>query len=267
MTYTVPGLSIAFMLLAMLMGIVIPAALYLYFWRRHSCRHLPFWVGCGVMFLFALVLEQIVHYLVLESPAGTVIRGNLWLYGVYGGLMAGLFEETGRYLAFRTVLRKHWDRDETALMYGAGHGGFEAFWLLIIGMLNNLIFAVLLNTGNEQLLTANLSGDQLETVQAAFETLATTPAWLFLVSIPERGAAVTAQLSLSVLVWFAATRRGKAWLYPLAIGLHMLLDTGTVILNGMGVPLIVLELLIWAVALLFAALARGLWRRETRIGT
>ena len=267
MKYTVSGLSIAFMLLAMLLGIVLPAALYLYFRKRQHCTRLPFWVGCGVMFLFALVLEQIVHYLVLGSPAGAAIQGNLWLYGIYGGLMAGLFEETGRYLAFRTLLRKHWDRDETALMYGAGHGGFEAFWLLTIGMLNNLIFAVLLRTGNEQLLTANLSGANLEAVQAAFETLASTPSWLFLVSILERGAAMVAHLSLSVLVWFAATRRGKLWLYPLAIGLHMLLDTGTVILNGMGVPLIVLELLIWAVGLLFAALARSLWRRETRIGT
>lgn len=58
------------------------------------------------MLLFAMVLEQIVHSIVLGSPAGIVIRNHLWLYALYGSLMAGLFEETGRFLAMRYVLKK-----------------------------------------------------------------------------------------------------------------------------------------------------------------
>ena len=261
MTYTVPWLSVGFMLLAMWMGVVIPLVLYLFVRKRFPCGGSAFWVGCGVMFLFAFVLEQAVHYLVLNGPMGPTVQENIWLYSLYGGLMAGLFEETGRFVAFRTVLRKHRDRDQTALMYGAGHGGFEAFWLLTIGMLNNLIFAVLLNTGNEQLITANLSGADLAAVETAFVTLSTTPAWMFLVSILERGAAVVAQLALSVLVWFAASRREKIWMFPLAIMLHLLLDAVAVIVNGMGAPLMLVELLVWILAVVYAVFARRLWRR------
>ena len=54
--------------------------------------------------------------------------------------MAGIFEETGRFLAFKTVLRKKQGKDINALMYGAGHGGFEAAALLGITMINNIIY-------------------------------------------------------------------------------------------------------------------------------
>ena len=51
------------------------------------------------------------------------------LYALYGGLAAGLFEETGRLLAFRFILKPHTARI-TALSYGIGHGGIEAFWVM-----------------------------------------------------------------------------------------------------------------------------------------
>ena len=262
MTYTVSKLSLACMVVAMVMGVVIPAVLYRHFRKKRGCDHRPFWVGCIVMLLFAFVLESLVHRLVLSAPVGTVIQGKLWLYALYGGFMAGLFEETGRFLAFRTVLRGSRDKDQNALMYGAGHGGFEAFFLLTFGMLNNLVTAVLMNTGHIQLITGALSGTELETAQAAMAALASTPSWLFLVSVLERGSAVIAHLSLSVLVWFAATRQGRLWLYPLAIALHMLLDAVVIGINGMGVPVMLQELIAYIFAAAYAVFAWGLWRKE-----
>lgn len=262
MTYKVPALSIVLIVIVMLIGIAIPVGLYWYFRKRRQCDCKPFWIGCGVMFLFAFVLEQIVHAIVLGSPIGDRIQGNLWLYGLYGGLMAGLFEETGRFLAFRTVLRGNLDRNSNALMYGAGHGGFEAFYLLTIGMLNNLIYAVLLNTGHAQILTDSLSGESLTALEAAFAALASTPSWMFLVSVLERGGAVIAQLALSVLVWTAVKKRDCLWMYPLAILLHLLLDLTAVVVNGFGVPVLLVEGVIWLMALLMAALAAWTWKRK-----
>ena len=46
------------------------------------------------------------------------------LYAVYGGLMAALFEETGRYSAMRFLVKPM--DFPNAFMYGAGHGGVEA---------------------------------------------------------------------------------------------------------------------------------------------
>ena len=70
-----------------------------------------------------------------------VIRGNIWLYALYGGLMAGLFEETGRYLAFSFALKKYRAKNVNALMYGAGHGGFEAIVIVGLTMINNIVWS------------------------------------------------------------------------------------------------------------------------------
>ena len=47
--------------------------------------------------------------------------------------------------------------------------------------------------------------------------------------------------SLSVLVWFAVKRAGWRWLFPLAIGLHAVVDALAGILSGCGVNLFLIE--------------------------
>lgn len=263
MEYTVPTLSIVFIIIDMVMGIAIPVALFVFLKKRYQCSMVAFGIGCAVMFGFALVLEQIVHFLVLRSPAGSMIQGNIWFYGLYGGLMAGLFEETGRLVAFKTVLRKKQYNDNNALMYGAGHGGFELFYILVFGMINNLIISLLMNSGNTEILTAALSGDALTEVENAFALLSGTSSSMFLVSLIERGAALIAQLSLSVLVWFAVKRGGKyMMLYPLAIVAHLLLDAVAVILNNFTGSIVLVECVVWMLALIYAALAYGVWKKQ-----
>ena len=98
----------------------------LIYYKKKGGQVSAFFVGCAVFVVFALLLESLVHNLVLKGlPVGEKILGNTLLYALYGGLMAGLFEETGRFLAFKTVLKKRQDNDRNALMYGAGHGGIE----------------------------------------------------------------------------------------------------------------------------------------------
>ena len=253
------------MAVSMLAGFAIPLLLFLYFRRKYRCEIPPFFVGCGVMFVFAFILEQIVHTIVLSQPVGTVIQGSVWLYALYGGAMAGIFEETGRYLAFRTVLKKYCNDDHTALMYGAGHGGFEVFFLLVMSMASNLVMAALLNSGNAAMVTATLTGDALEQMEEVFRALAETPSWMFLIGILERLLAVALQLSLSVIVWFAAKETKNTGLLFAAIFLHMLVDGCTVVLsqNGMHAMLIEGILLIFVIA--YVLIARFLWKREHQI--
>ena len=82
------------------------------FLRGRGGRWRDFLVGAGTFFLFALVLEQILHTLVFTSPLGPVLQGNIWLYGLYGGLAAGVFEEAGRFAAFKLVLRERREHRE-----------------------------------------------------------------------------------------------------------------------------------------------------------
>ena len=149
-------------------------------------------------------------------------------------------------------------------MYGAGHGGFEVFVILTVGMINNLVYSLLLNTGNAEMLTSGLSGASLAAVQTAFAQLSGTSPALFLVSIIERLAALAAQLALSVLVWFAAKKGGRAlMLWPLAFALHLVLDAGAAILNHYVGNVMLVELCVWLFAALCVFIALRVWKRCT----
>ncbi|MBQ6018647.1 MAG: YhfC family intramembrane metalloprotease [Clostridia bacterium] len=264
MNMTVPILSIVCMALAGVAGFAIPVALFLYFRLKKRADFPPFLVGCAVMFIFALTLESLMHQLVLGSAVGETIRNNIWLYALYGGLAAGVFEETGRFLAFRTVLKKYRGRDINALMYGAGHGGFEAAMVLGVAMFGNIALAVLMNAGQLSAMTASLPAEAVEQLQPTLETLARTEPYTFLVGIVERVFAAALQLSLSVLVWFAAKNRKKVYLYPVAVLIHFAADgIAAVLLNGLHLPTAAVEAAVGATAVLTALLAKRIWKRET----
>ena len=106
MAGTVPVLSIVFMGMALVISTMLPIGLCVYFRRAKKADLSPFFIGCAVMILFAFVLESLAHRFILNSKVGAIIIGNTLLYGLYGGAMAGLFEETGRFIAFKTILRK-----------------------------------------------------------------------------------------------------------------------------------------------------------------
>ena len=61
MNGTVPSLSIVFMAVSCLIGFALPVALLLYFRIRKKADILPFFTGCAVMLIFALILEAAVH--------------------------------------------------------------------------------------------------------------------------------------------------------------------------------------------------------------
>lgn len=252
MQTTIPVLTIVFMAISALIGVAIPAALYLFFHKRMKANHLPFWVGCITFVLFAFVLEQAAYYFVMKLPLWATITGNVWLYSVVGGLFAGVFEETGRFVAFKTVLRKKRANDANALMYGAGHGGIEAVILLSATMIGNLIYVLQFNAGS---LPAGVTLD-------AMQTLVNTPSWMFLVGSVERFSAVALHISLSVLVWFAAKNAKRFWLYPLAIFLHLLVDAAAGILSGFQVNVWVIEGVVIAITIALVVLAVFVWKKN-----
>lgn len=260
----VPALSIVLIITNMLLGIIIPIGLLVFFKKKYQASVKSFFVGCAVMLLFALVLEQMVHMVVLGSAVGTAIRRSTWAYALYGALMAGLFEETGRFLAMRYVLKKEHGNAHNALMYGAGHGGFEMFVILSMGMVNNLIYALMINInmGQTQTLLASLDEVSKNTLQTAFDTLIQTPSWQFALSPVERIAAITAQIGLSVIVWFAAEgEKSRMSLWFLAIALHALLDGVAVVTSRSGMSLIAVEALVWVMTVGIVFVAVNIWKK------
>jgi len=169
---TVSGASMVGMVISLLLSVVLPIFLGIFIYKKTKAWVPAFFIGCGIFVGFAMILEQICHAIVL-TVTGSAIRDNIWLYAIYGGLAAALFEECGRWIAMTFCLKKHLTR-ENALMYGAGHGGIEAFLILGMSSMSNLLTAAMINGGLMEKTMTALEPAQQEVTYHQLSVLWTT---------------------------------------------------------------------------------------------
>ncbi|MCR5760426.1 MAG: YhfC family intramembrane metalloprotease [Sphaerochaetaceae bacterium] len=255
----VPVISIIFMVVSCVLVFGLAIGLPFFLKIRKGADILPYPVGAAVMFLFAFVLETVVHRIVLST---TSIGSTLFPYAIYGGIMAGLFEETGRFVAFKTVLKNKLDKDSNALMYGAGHGCFEAVWLLGLTMINNIVWSVMINNGNAAELYASVPAEMAPQVGLTISSLTTSAPILFLAGVVERIFAIAIQMSLSVFVWFAVKKK-KINLYFQAIGIHAAIDFTSAVASSAGVSVVLIEVMIGVFAVFCVVCAKINWDKNT----
>ena len=242
--------AVAAVIAVLILTIAVPLGTMLCL-RRRGGTWGAFLVGAGTFLLFALVLEPVLHRLVLGSGIGPAIQGNIWLYGLYGGLAAGLFEETGRLLAFRYFLKSRPAR-VTALSYGIGHGGIEAFVLAGLTMLSNLILGLSYSSG---------SALPPEAASAA-AAVVSTPAHLFLLGGFERLCAMSLHMALSVLVFASLRLENRRRLFPAAILAHGAVDFAAVVSAGF-LPAAAVEGIVLLMTVLVCAWAAQIYKKLT----
>ena len=203
-------------------GLILPTVLCIWWLKTRHEKFTSVLTGAMTFLIFALVLESIVHSIVFMVFPG--IKDNVVAYMLYGALMAGIFEETGRFLAYKLVLKKRTNR-ETAISYGIGHGGFEAVYILAATGINNFIYASIINAGQFPALLDQLkaAGQDTSPIESLPEQLAAFGIADIGLPILERVFAVMFHIALSILVFYAV-KNGKIWMYFLAVILHALLD-------------------------------------------
>ena len=225
----VPGLSMAGMGVSMLVALAAVVAAFLFGRKRLHAPIVSFFVGVGTFTLFAMVLESLLHNLIYPTPAGQKIWSNTWLYALYGGAAAAIFEETGRIFAAKTFLRKRNDTPN-AFMYGAGHGGVEALYIGVITQISNLSLAATVNAGKAGELLSTLSGAQYDAAAQQLRSLCQSESSLFFLAGLERVLAVALHISLS-LILFKGLRERRPGLVALCFVLHFALDAILVLIN------------------------------------
>ena len=242
--------NIIAMVFTLLICMVVPIAaciVMVHKWKG-KVRISGFFIGAATFILFAMILERILHAVILGAT-GTLLTGSIWLYAIYGGLAAGLFEETGRFLAMKFCMKNTLNR-ENAILYGIGHGGIEAILVVGLTFVNNLIYALLINSGSLSSVLSAYDADTQQTVLQQLTVLGTTPSYLFYIAGIERINAMLLHVVLSYLIYLAVKSR-KTGLYVLSIFLHAILDAG-IILLATKLPLILCEAILFAAVLLMA---------------
>lgn len=253
--------TLIFMILDLILGFAVPVCLAWWMIRKYKVRLSTILIGAATFIVFALVLEALVHRIVLSGERGALIQGKTLYYALYGGLMAGLFEETGRFLSMKFLMKKEPTTALPGLAYGAGHGGAEMLILFGFSMISNLVMAVMINAGQLETIVAQTPAEAQEQVRTAAVKLAELPAGDLLLGLWERISALVLHLSLSVIVWAAVRKGGKwLWLFPAAILLHAGVDAQAVILSK-SASMPALEAIIFAESIAIAGIAYMVGRR------
>lgn len=222
-------------------GFLLPIAVALIWVIRKKEKFSTVLVGAVIFLLFVTILEKPLQALVItgDHAVSRFLDANPVWWALVVGLFPGVFEETGRLFAFKTILKKRKNR-ETAVSYGIGHGGAEVLMLLGVNFIAYFAYAVMINSGSFGAVVEQAAAKAPEQVDALY-TLADQIANLTVAGVGaalfERVFAFLFHLGASILVFYACRDRGRFWLYPLAILLHTALDFAAGLWQAGALPL------------------------------
>ena len=206
---------------------LIPLAFGLIWRKRHKEQlKIKYLLAGAVCFiLFARVLELGVHYLciIMDNPVSRFINESDIAYVLYGIVLAGVFEECGRYIILKYFMKK--DRSsENAVLFGIGHAGIEIWTVIVPSISMYLVIALIIYSGNFD--TLSLLNITEETANA-YLPLATAASefggFMLAMNVMERMLTMFVHVGLTIIVFFGVTKNKKSFL-PLAIILHMIVD-------------------------------------------
>jgi uncharacterized membrane protein YhfC len=175
------------------------------------------------------IASQVLHIPLVLWLTGAFADGTLpaipqaWALifnAVLLGLLAGLFEETARYILFKFVLKRARTWNE-GVMVGAGHGGVEA---VLLGVSAALAFFNMVAYRFADLSTVpGIPPEQLDLARQQVAAYWAAPVYMPFIGVVERVFAICLHLSLSIMVLYALAARKPVWFW-LAVLWHALVD-------------------------------------------
>jgi len=148
---------------------------------------------------------------------------NKYLFLLILAFSAGLFETTGRLIVLKVLSRNELSY-YSSLGAGYGHGAAEAVGLIGLTYVNNLIFAVMINTGSLP------TGDEYEFIK---ETFLSTSSSLFYAAGIERVLTVVFHIGLTILFAYMMSKKKTLTGFILCVAMHTLLDFTVVAVNAL----------------------------------
>ena len=145
--------------------------------------------------------------------------------GILLGLLAGIFEETARWILFKFSLKnaKSW---QEGVVVGVGHGGVEAVLLGILALTSVISMIAIRNADLSRL---GIPPDQIELTKQQLAAFWSAPVYMALLGLVERVFAISLHLSLSVMVLYSVAYKKPAWFW-IALLWHAFVDGLTVYL-------------------------------------
>ncbi len=231
MVESVNVFSILGMIFTFIVAVGLPITLAVLAKKKLKADLMAMVVGAGTFLFFALVLEKsLFNNLILATIGAEKLQANIWIFAIFAGGEAALFEEIGRFFSMKFLMKQNLNK-QNSLMFGIGHGGIEAIIITGMGTISNLLMSVLINTGTfEKTLEGLDAAKRAETI-AQMSPLWTSAPGLFFLGGVERVAALAFHIAASYFVYRAVKYKKTSYLF-IAIGFHFITDAGVVVMTN-----------------------------------
>ena len=214
---------------ALLVSLILPLLISIFLIVRNKAYFKSIIIGVLTFLIFQVFTRIYIIQVILPTQVWYILFTYQYpvLYAFLLSLTAGLFEEIGRYIMMKFILKKM--ELKHALAFGIGHGGIEA--MLFVGFALIMVNPAMIDTQN------------------------------LMMSGLERLSAIIFHCGFSVLV-YQMVFKGKKYHLILSITLHTLFNFISVILMINGVNLWILEGLLLIFALIMLYFIKTQWRYE-----
>ncbi len=226
-TIPLPPLAwLATFVFATAFNIIFPIVLAVVLTRRFQ-QSFKFVIYGALIFMLFQLLTRVPLVIVGGQLLAPYLQQSIalqWAWVGFLSLTAGLVEEIGRYTGYRWLMRNDARTWEQGVLYGVGHGGFEAAVLIgLLGGVIGLVNIIVLTQLDPSWLGLNIEQQQLAAQQLG--ALADQPWWFPLLAAWERGWAIAFHTAMSVVVLQVFWRNQIRWLWY-AVAAHTGLNFG-----------------------------------------
>lgn len=229
--------SIAAMILTLCICLFLPVILLIVYAVTHRKKKVVsawFLGAAGFSVTQILIRTPILTVLGLLPDFQDFVMAHYVAYVLILAFTAGLFEVAGRYVVAK-LLRKELTF-ERSLAAGLGHGGIEAMILIGITYINNLVYAVMINTGTFDIIVEHTAALGVDTagLLTLKDTFLTTPAYIFCLAGYERILTMISHTAMSLIVCYYVTQKQDLKGVLICLAFHTLLDGVSGLVNGMS---------------------------------
>ncbi len=233
--------SIVCMCIALVMTTIIPIGIMILYCIRHRGESvwLAALLGAAGFFVPQMLIRiPILNVLSMSEWFMTFAENHYLIYAISLAATAGLFELVGRFGTAKILDRKGITLHK-AMAAGLAHGCIEAVVVVGLQYINNILYAVMINTGTFDSMmqqAAAQAGVDIAQFDALKDSLINTAAPLYLLGIWERAMTVILHLFLSMLVCYFVMKKRPLIGILLCLAIHTLVDSMGVIGQGLATP-------------------------------
>lgn len=248
----ISNLTIAMIILNIIICFILPIIGLILLQRKYKKALFPFILGALAFFISQVVLRiPIINNLLPRFTWYTIFQLKYpYLYWIFLGLTAGIFEEVFRLIIIKYLMKKNY-RYADSLSFGLGHGAIEAMIITGLTYINILVFSLMINNGTFYSSLSDIDTATLNTIYNQCTSL--TPLYAIIGGI-ERIIAMGIHIGLTYIVFEGIIKRKSIKYLLFAILIHALIDSSIGFMTNMfGLSIYIIEVIfaLISIALMF----------------